>query len=50
MLVSQKTILEQDLIIIKVHTGHIEKKYQSSVFVNIMGNTVIIVLMIGSSH
>ena len=52
MLVRQKRNLEPDLIIIKVHIGHIEKnvKYHSSVFMNIMGNTVIMELMIGSSH
>ena len=51
MLVRQKRNLEQDLII-KVHTGPIEKnvKYHSSVFMNIMGNTVTMELMIGSSH
>ena len=52
MLVRQKQNLEQDLIIIKVHTGPIEKnvKYHSNAFMNIMGNTVIMGLMIGSSH
>ena len=52
MLVRQNRNLEQDLIIIKVHTGPREKhvKYHSSVFLNIMGNTVIMGLMIGSSH
>ena len=52
MLVRQKRNLEPHLIIIKVHTGPIEKnvKYHSSVFMNIMGNTVIIGLMIDSSH
>ena len=47
-----KRNLEPDLIIIKVHIGHIEKnvKYHSSVFMNITGNTVIMELMIGSSH
>ena len=42
----------KDLIIIKVCSGPIEKnvKYHSSVFMNIMGNTVIMELMIGSSH
>ena len=36
MLVIQKQNLEQDLIIIKVHTGPIEKnlKYHSSVIMN----------------
>ena len=48
----EKRNLEQDLIIIKVHAGPIEKnvKYHSSVLMNIMGNTVIMELMIGSSH
>ena len=52
MLERQKRNLEPDLIFIKVHTGPIEKnvKYHSSVFINIMGNTVIMELMIGSSH
>ena len=38
MLVRQKRNLEQDLKLIKVNTGPIEKKvkYQSSVFMNIM--------------
>ena len=51
MLVRQKRNLEQDLIIIKAHTGPIEKnvKYDIKVFMN-MANTVIIGLMIGSSH
>ena len=41
MLVRKKRNLEQDLIIIKVHTGAIEKnvKYHNNVFINIMGNT-----------
>ena len=52
MLVRPERNLEQDLIIIKVNTGNIEKnaKNHSSVFLNIMGNTVIMGLMIGSSH
>ena len=52
MLVRPERNLEQDLIIIKVYTGNIEKnaKNHSSVFMNIMGNTVIMGLMIGSSH
>ena len=51
MLVRQKRNFEQDLTIIKVHTGPIEKnvKYHSNVFINIMGSTVIMGLMIGSS-
>ena len=51
ILVRQKRNLGQDSIIIKVHTGPIEKnvKYHSSVFMNIMGNTVIMGLMIDSS-
>ena len=37
---------------IKAHTDPVEKnvKYHSNVFRNIMGNTVIMGLMIGSSH
>ena len=52
MLVGQKWNLEQDLRIIKVHTAPIEKnvKYHSSDFMNIMGNTVIMGFMFGSSH
>ena len=52
MLVRQKRNLEQDLAIVKGHTGPIGKnvKYQSSVFMNIMRNTVIIGLMIGRSY
>ena len=52
MLVRQKRNSEQDLIIIKSHTDPIEKnvKYHSNVFMNIMANTVIMGLMIGSSH
>ena len=51
MLVRQKQHLELDLIIIKVHTGPIDKNkmYQSSVLMN-MGNTAIMGLMIGSLH
>ena len=47
-----KRNLEQDLIIIEVHTGPIEKnvKYHNSVFMIIMGNTAIMELMIGSLH
>ena len=39
-------------MIIKVHTGPIEKnvKYHNSVFMNIMANTVLVGLMISSSH
>ena len=50
MLVRQKRNLEQDLIIKKVHTGPTEKsvKYHSCDFMNIMSNTVIMGLMIGS--
>ena len=49
-LVRQKQNLEQDLIIITVNTGPIEKniKCHSSVFMTIMGKTVITELMIGS--
>ena len=52
MLVRQKQNSKQDLIIIKVYTGSKEKhvKYLSNAFMNIMDNTVIIGLMIGSSH
>ena len=52
MLVRQKQNSEQDSIIIKEHTGPIEEnvKYHSNVFMNIMNNTVIMGLMIGSSH
>ena len=52
MLVRQKRNSEQDLIIIKAHTGPIEKNvnYHSNVFMNIMSNAVIMGLTIGSSH
>ena len=52
MFVRQKRNSEQDLIIIKAHTGPIEKnvKQNSNVFINIMANTVIVGLTIGSSH
>ena len=52
LLVKQKRNLEQDFAIIKGQSGPIGKnvKYQSSVFKNIMRNTVIIGLMIGSSY
>ena len=52
MLVRQKKNSEQDLIIIKAHTGPIEKnvKYHSNVLMNITANTVIMGLIIGSSH
>ena len=52
LLVRRKRNLKQDLIIIKVHKSPIEKnaKYHSSVFMNIMDNTVIMGPMIGSSH
>ena len=52
MSVMQKPNLEQDLIIIKVHTGTIGKdvKYHRSVLMNIMGNIVIMRLMTGSSY
>ena len=51
MLVRQKRNLEQDLIIMKVHTGPIEKSlmHHSSVFMNI-GNTVKMGLIIDSLH
>ena len=50
MLVRQKQNLEQDYLILnKVHLGPIEK-YHSNVFMNIMGNTAIMGLMISSSH
>ena len=47
-----KTKFRQDLIIIKVHISPIEEnvKYCSSVFMNIIGITVIMGLMIGSLH
>ena len=52
MLVRQKQSLEDDLIIIEVHTCPIEKnvKYHSSVFMSIRGNTIIMGLMFGSSQ
>ena len=52
LLVRQKRNSEQDLIIMKAHTGPIEKnvKYHRNVFINIMANTVIMGLTIGSSH
>ena len=52
MLERQKQNLEQDLVIIKVHTGPIEKsvKYHRSVFMNITDNTAIMGLKIGCSH
>ena len=42
MLVRQKRNLEQDLIIIKVHAGPIEKnvKYHSNVFMDIMATFI----------
>ena len=48
MLVRQKHNFEQDLIVVKKHTGFIEKsvKYCSNVVMNIMGNTVIMGMMI----
>ena len=50
MLVRQKQNLEQDYLILnKVHLGPIEK-YHSNVFMNIIGNTAIMGLMISSSH
>ena len=52
ILVRQKRNLEQDLTNIKAHTGPIEKnvKYHNCVFINIMASTVIMKLVIGSSH
>ena len=52
MLVKQKRNLEQDAIIINAHKGSTEKnlKHHSSVFMNIMGNTFIMRLAIGSSY
>ena len=53
MQVMQNRNLEPDLVTINVPTDPIEKKpvkYHSCVFMNIMANTVIIGLMIGSSH
>ena len=51
-LVKQNWNSDKDLIIIKAHTGPIEKNinYHSNVFMNIMAITVIIRLMIGSSY
>ena len=51
MLIKQEENLEKDLIIIKVHACATENtlKYHCSIFVNIMGNTVIMGLTIGSS-
>ena len=48
MLVRQKRNLEQDLILVKVHAAPVEKnvKYQSQVFINIMGKTAIMGLKI----
>ena len=50
--VRQKQNSDEDLIIIKAHTGPIEKnvKYHCNVFMNIMANTAIMGLMIGNSH
>ena len=48
ILIRQKRNLEQDLIIIKVHTDPL--MHQSSVFMNSIGNTIIMGFMIGSSH
>ena len=47
-----KTKFRGKLMIIKVHTGPIEKnvKYHNSVFMNIMANRVLVGLMISSSH
>ena len=52
MLIRQKRNSEQDLIITKAHTDPTEKdvKYHSNVFMNIMANTFIMGLTIGSSH
>ena len=49
ILIRQKRNLEQDFIIIKAHTGPIEKKvkYHSNIFMNIIAKTVIMGLMIG---
>ena len=51
-LIKQKGNLEQDLITITVHISPIEKikKYRSTVFMNVTGNTVKMRLTIGSSH
>ena len=51
-LIKQKRNLEQDLIIVKPRAGPIEKilKHRSSVFMNIMDNTVIVRLMIDSLY
>ena len=47
-----KTNFRARFKIIKVHTGLVQRnvKYHDSVFINIMGNTVIMGLMIGSLH
>ena len=52
MLVRKNQNSERDLIIMKAHKGPTEKKvkYQSNIFMNIMANTVIIELIIASSH
>ena len=52
MLIRQKQNSEQYLIIIKAHTGPIEKNvnYHRNVFMNIIANTVIMGLMIANSH
>ena len=46
----QKPNFKQNLIIVKVDTGPIEKNYHNSVFMNIMGNTVKMKLMTVSSY
>ena len=53
MLAMQERNLEPDLVIFNVLTDPMEKKpvkYHSSIFMNIMANTVIIGLISGSSH
>ena len=52
MSVNQKRNLEQDVTIIKAHIGSTEKnlKHHSSVFMNIMGDTFMMRLVIGSSY
>ena len=47
-----KTNFRARFKILKVHTGPVQRnvKYHGSIFINIMGNTVIMGLMIGSLH
>ena len=52
ILVRTKEILEQDVIIIKVYTGHIYKNliYHNNALMNIMSNAVIMQLMVDNFH